>query len=30
MLLIAIAVVLCASYLVWQLIEGELNEGPEA
>ena len=26
MLIIAVAVILCASYLVWQLIEGELAD----
>ena len=30
MLIIAVAVILCAAYLLWQLLEADLVEGPEA
>lgn len=29
MLVVAVAVVLCAAYLLWQLVEADLRERPE-
>ena len=29
MLVIAVAVVLCAAYLMWQLVEGDVTTDPE-